>query len=162
MPETKKRFALFPKEYDEVSLVDSGAGEGVDVLIFKARGKQKPRSSTNACSTEENPTGAKETDPAKKSERGKKWKEKRHKRSKEGKFDKTSSESKSKYGKGGTTQEELDAKCGTRKKKRSNKAGAQNQERNSRDTNVRKGRRQSSSIRKWSADARLNSILERK
>ncbi len=66
-------------------------------------------------------TGAKETNPAKKSTRAKSFKGTRHPRKKKGgkgggQFDKTSAASKKKYGKGGTTKASAEAACKKRRR----------------------------------------------
>jgi hypothetical protein len=103
----QKKYRLVPLEYDEVSLVDSGAAPDAHVVIFKRSGEcGKPNSST----------GAKETEESKKSKRAKNFKEGRHPRDEKGRMKQTSSDSKKKYGKGGTTKASLEADCRDKKK----------------------------------------------
>lgn len=109
-----KKHSLFPHAYDEVSLVDEGAAGSAHVLITKKAAKSgKGRSMENPCTTDSNPSGAKDG----KSKRSKNFEEKKHPRDSKGQMKQTSSESKAKYGKDGTTKAKLDAKCKRRKKK---------------------------------------------
>lgn len=133
-----KKNVLFPMEYDEISLVDSGAAGDAHVLIMKRDGSSvrksaptKPptvpgststpqaapvkgghkRKKSNPCNPK-NSTGAKTGDS---SQRAENWNEGRHPRQSGGKFGQTSSGSKNKYGNGGTTKAKQNAAC--RKKK---------------------------------------------
>lgn len=173
-----KKHRLRPIEYDEVSLVDSGAAQDAHVLIIKRK---------TPCGGEvpSNKTGAKDG----KSERSKKWKEERHKRKADGTYDKTSQASKEKYGKDGTTA--ANRGCGTSKgdaKKKPETNGDKNAlqtargilrnrdknrkkkrrqvEENLRDAQKAARRRKNDRVEKstttWADDARVRAILERK
>lgn len=148
-----KKNALFPIEYDEVSLVDNGAAGGAHVVIFK-RGPGKVvkppkvktklgaaprvkqgRSQSNPCSTKTNSTGQK---TGKSSTRAKNWNESKHPRNKKGQMATTSAKSKAAHGKGGTTKAKLDAKCRS------------------------KGVSKNYSFMSWNTDAIVRSKMERK
>lgn len=127
-----KRNALFPLGYDEVSLVDEGAGEEVDVLIAKRNnaigkaksgtvkvGSQSKTPGKGGTGKRSNPCNPKSSTGAKtgnSSKRAVNWKEEKHPRDAKGRMAQSSSESKAKNGKGGTTKSKLDAACRGKKK----------------------------------------------
>lgn len=76
------------------------------------KGGKKPKSTP--CNPK-SATGAKETDPKKKSVRAKNFKEEKHPRKANGQMTQTSAESKKKNGKGGTTKAKQDAACRAKK-----------------------------------------------
>jgi hypothetical protein len=159
-----KKNSLFPLQYDEVSLVDSGANQHADILIMKRENpvtkiavpdtkktdsKKKRKPESDPCGDTTNSTGAKETDPSKKSTRAKNYKEDRHKRKEDGQFSQTDKKSKEKYGKDGTTKAKQDAECKSKGgKPKKGTSGATLQKSFSFITAV--------------TDARLRGILERK
>lgn len=168
-----KKHRLRPIEYDEVSLVDSGAAQDAHVLILKRK---------TPCGSEvpSNSTGKKDG----KSKRSKNWDEEKHPRKSDGTMDKTSAASKEKYGKGGTTA--ANRGCGTskgdadKKKKAPKTNGDKNALEtargilNNREKNRKKKKRAVNNIIRdaenavkkststWDTDARVRAILERK
>jgi hypothetical protein len=127
--------SLFPLAYDEISLVDSGAAQDADVLIYKAfapasalgpkgsaltaapKGQKpppkgaKPPTMKNPCAKGTNATGAKKGKGKGASTRAKNFNPSKHPRNAKGQMAATSAASKKKNGKGGTTKAKLNAAC---------------------------------------------------
>lgn len=137
-----KKQSLFPVEYDEISLVDSGASQEADVLIFKRDGsitkarvpgsvpsagvkgpggpkKAATPSMSKPCATGTNSTGKKIGGASGASARGKNWAPGKHPRNAKGQMAPTSAKSKQKFGKGGTTKAKLNAACKNKSVKKS-------------------------------------------
>lgn len=156
-----KRNSLFPVEYDEVSLVDSGAADDAHVLIMKRAACVAPSS-----------TGAK---TGKSSQRAKSWSETKHPRNASGQMTNTSSASKSKYGKGGTTSAKQEADCKKKKGPSLKERVKANETRAKKELvaaglvsgkkKVKKSSKKELPVVKsdsWNTDARLRAIMERK
>lgn len=169
----KKKHALFPHAYDEISLVDSGAAQDAHVLILKRDTigkaekavKVKDKKKGTPCDPKST-TGAKETDPKKKSTRGKNFKEERHPRDSKGRMKQTSADSKSKYGKGGSTKAKLARECKDRKGGKGRKPIREITTDPERVKAIRRKRREKDKVKKsmttWAEDARVRATLERK